>query len=171
MAYIVLFVFIKKGRFILKDIGEKLRASREEAGLSLEEVADDLKLDIKKLQSIEEGNKEAFKDIYDLKYCIRDYAKYLCLDYEQLVNDFNEFVFEYTSKIPIAAIENASKDTKENEKKIASPYTMETNNKTIMNLRTLIIITAVLLVASIITVFVVSGNKDNNDNANIAALM
>jgi cytoskeletal protein RodZ len=168
--YSIIF-YLKERAIYLKDIGEKLRASREEAGLSLEEVAEDLKLDIKKLQSIEEGNKEVFKDIYDLKYCIRDYAKYLCLDYEQLVNDFNEFVFEYTSKIPIAAIESASKDNKETEKKITSPYTMETNNKTIINIRNLIIITVILLVVSIITVFVISGNKDNNENANIAALM
>jgi cytoskeleton protein RodZ len=67
----------------LKDIGEKLKKSREEAGLSLEEAAEDLKLDLKKLQNVEDGNKEAFKDIYDLKYYIMDYAKYLGLDYEK----------------------------------------------------------------------------------------
>ena len=39
-------------------IGEKLKASREEKGLSLEEVSEDLKIDIKDLENIEIGNRK-----------------------------------------------------------------------------------------------------------------
>lgn len=142
----------------MKEIGEKLKKSREEAGLSLEEVSEDLKLEFKKLQLIEEGNKEAFNDIYDLKYCIRDYAKYLGLDYEQLVDDFNEFVFEYTSKIPIAAIQEASKEIEKEAKTIASPYTMEKNIKSINNTKKMILVTVALLFISLIIFVLVVNN-------------
>lgn len=153
----------------MKDIGEKLRASREEAGLSLEEVSDDLKQDIKKLQAIEEGNKDVFKDIYDLKYCIRDYAKYLCLDCEKLECEFNEFVFEYTSKIPVAAIKEADNEL-EDEKKVISPYTTKPQDKKGINIKMLIIITVVLLAISIMAVVFIS-NSNNGTDANIALLM
>ena len=90
-------------------IGEKLKASREEKGLSLEEVAEDLKMPISDLSNIEKGDRKAFADIYILKKGIYDYAKYLGLDYESLIEEFNEYVFEYTSKIPTDVIERISK--------------------------------------------------------------
>ena len=85
----------------MKEIGEKLKYARESVGISIEEAAEDLKLRPSQLEDIEEGNREAFKDIFYLKYFIRDYAKYLGLDYEQMVEDFNEYVFDYTSKISL----------------------------------------------------------------------
>ena len=68
-------------------IGEKLKASREEKGLSLNEVSEDLNIDMKKLEELESGNRDAFSDIFVLKKYIYDYAKYLGLDYEQLIED------------------------------------------------------------------------------------
>ena len=44
------------------------------------------------------------------------------------IDEFNEYVFESTSKIPIDDIEKASK-AKEKEDKIASPYTKEEKEK------------------------------------------
>ena len=107
-------------------IGEKLKASREEKGLSLNEVSEDLNIDMKELEELESGNRDAFSDIFVLKKYIYDYAKYLGLDYEQLIEDFNEFVFECTSKIPTDVIERISKQKeKEEEKEEAkSPYTI-----------------------------------------------
>ena len=69
----------------MKVIGEKLKTSREEKGLSLEEVSEDLKIKVEDLKNIELGNKDSFQDIYFLKKAIYDYAKYLGLDYEQLI--------------------------------------------------------------------------------------
>ena len=51
-------------------IGEKLKASREEKGLSLEEVSEDLNIKVEDLNNIELGNKSAFEDIYFLKKSI-----------------------------------------------------------------------------------------------------
>ena len=47
-------------------IGEKLKASREEKGLSLNEVSEDLNIDMKKLEELESGNRDAFSDIFVL---------------------------------------------------------------------------------------------------------
>ena len=68
-------------------IGEKLKASREEKGLSLEEVSEDLKIEVKELKNIESGNRKAFDDVFVVKQYIYEYAKYLGLDYEKLIDE------------------------------------------------------------------------------------
>lgn len=114
------------------EIGEKLRQTREEKGVSIEEAAEDLNLRVSQIENIEKGNLKVFKDVFYLKCFIRDYAKYLGLDEEHIIDEFNEFFFEETSKIPIKEIEKASKEKqkeKELEKTITSPYTMEEKKK------------------------------------------
>ena len=69
----------------MKEIGEKLKETREEIGISIDEAAEDLKLRPSQIENIESGNLEAFKDVFYLKYFIRDYSKYLGLDYEKMV--------------------------------------------------------------------------------------
>lgn len=112
----------------MKEIGIKLKEKREENGVSVEEAAEDLKLRPSQIISIEEGKKEDFDDVFYLKYFIRDYAKYLGLDGEQLVDEFNEYLFDYTSKIPLDAIEKAKKEKKEVKKDFVSPYTVKQKN-------------------------------------------
>ena len=63
----------------MKEIGDKLKETRESMGISLEEAAEDLKLRPSQIENIEAGNIEAFKDVFYLKYFIRDYSKYLGL--------------------------------------------------------------------------------------------
>ena len=110
----------------MKEIGQKLKLKREENGVSLEEAASDLKIRVSQLESIEEGNQDDFKDVFSLKYFIRDYAKYLGLDGEEMLDDFNEYLFEQTSKISLEDIEEARREKEEREKnmKILSPYTV-----------------------------------------------
>ena len=116
----------------MQEIGLKLKAKREENGVSVEEAAEDLKMRPSQIQNIEDGNLKEFKDVFYLKYFIRDYAKYLGIDSDKIVDEFNEFLFDYTSKIPVQAIEDA-KNLKKNEKKdFISPYTKVTNNKFII---------------------------------------
>ena len=78
----------------MKNIGLKLKDKREENGLSIEEVAEDLKMRPSQISSIEEGKTEDFKDVFYLKYFIRDYAKYLGLDSERILDEFNEYLFD-----------------------------------------------------------------------------
>lgn len=117
----------------MKEIGEALKEARESIGISIEEAADDLKLKPSQIENIEAGNKDAFKDIFYLKYFIRDYSKYLGLNYEDMIDEFNEFLFDYTSKISLDDIKKAQKKvenkSKKEENKISSPYTYEKKNK------------------------------------------
>ncbi len=111
----------------MKEIGERLKETRESIGVTIEEASEDLKIRVSQIENIENGNMSAFKDVFSLKYFIRDYSKYLGLDYEEMVDEYNEYLFDYTSKISLKDIKRASKKvkTKNDVKRIASPYTIE----------------------------------------------
>lgn len=113
----------------MQEIGLKLKEKRIENGVSIEEAAEDLKLRPSQIMNIEEGNIKEFKDVFYLKYFIKDYANYLGLNGDSLVDEFNEFMFDYTSKIPLEVIEEAKKEKEKEPKKIASPYTKKCKEK------------------------------------------
>ena len=142
----------------MKEIGLKLKNKREENGVSIDEVAEDLKMRPSQIISLEEGKKEDFQDVVSLKYFIRDYAKYLGLDGEELVDEFNEFLFDFTSKIPLEEIEKA-KLNNVNKKEVVSPYTSEVSNKK----STKVIIAVVLLLFLLIVGYFVMSNIKGND--------
>lgn len=148
----------------MKEIGEVLKESREQNGVSIEEAAEDLNYKVSQLEAIESGNYKAFKDIFLLKCMITDYAKYLGLNSEQIIDEFNEYVFESTSKIPIDDIEKASK-AKEKEDKIASPYTKKEKEKSKIPLILIIILVVLIAVFSIVTAY--NNSKDSNSSDNI----
>lgn len=114
----------------MKEIGAKLKEAREGVDINIEEAASDLKVSKSQIENIEAGNLEAFQDIFYLKYFIRDYAKYLGLNYDELVDDFNEYLFDYTSKISLDEIEEATKKEAEKGNNIKSPYTIDYYKKT-----------------------------------------
>ena len=90
----------------------------------VKEASEDLNINANFLLNIEDGKIGCFKDIFELKEYISSYAKYLGLDSEKLIDEFNEYMFEYTSKIPVKEIEKiAKKEAKEETSKIVSPYT------------------------------------------------
>lgn len=112
----------------MKDIGTKFQEKREEIGIKLEEAAKDLDITVAQLENLEDGNVNAFKDIFFLKELIKKYATYLNLDENEMMEDFNDFVFDFTSRIPVEEIEEkvkeiVSQNEKETRKKISSPYT------------------------------------------------
>ena len=115
----------------MKDLGEYLKTTRISSGVNMEEASEDLDIDISLLENIEEGNIRAFKDVYKLRDYIRQYAKYLGLDSEKVADEFNDFLFEHTSKISLDDIlaEKKRQETKEEEERIKSPYTKEYKNK------------------------------------------
>lgn len=134
----------------MKDIGAKLKEARESVDITIEEAAGDLKVSKSQVENIEAGNLEAFQDIFYLKYFIRDYAKYLGLNYDELVDEFNEYLFDYTSKISLTDIEEANKKEQEKADKIKSPYTIDYYRKT--NYMKIIIL--ILVVAVIVTILI-----------------
>ena len=115
---------------ILNEIAQRLKDTREAIGVSLDEVSNDLNIKVPILENIEGGNIGCFKDIFVLKNYIHDYSKYLGINPQEMIDLFNEYLFEYTSKIPVGEIEKKIKEKQELEKtqelkdiKVISPYT------------------------------------------------
>ena len=115
----------------MNEIGLKFKEKREEDGLSVSEVAEDLKVEESDIECLEDGNKDHFSDIYTLKDLISNYAKYLGFDSEEVVDKFNEYMFSATSRISLDDIEKARKLKQLSIKNdVSSPYTnIKTNKK------------------------------------------
>ena len=137
----------------MKELGNYLKETREANGVSLDEVSDDLKIDKFLLEGLEEGNIRAFKDVLGIKDIVKEYSKYLGLKPEEVIEEFNDFLFEHTSKISLDDIVEEEKKQKENVKKIQSPYTITKKKK--VNLSKLkVIIVWILLVLVLIGIVV-----------------
>lgn len=110
----------------MEEIAELLKTTRKESGIDLSEVSKDLEIDELSLMNIEEGKIGAFKDVFILKENISNYAKYLGLDENKILEEFNEYFFEYTSRIPIKEIEKTIElqEKELEEEKVLSPYTL-----------------------------------------------
>ncbi len=158
----------------MKEIGEKLKEARESMGITIEEAAEDLKLRPSQIENIENGNKEAFKDVFYLKMFIKNYSKYLGLDYDKMVEEFNEYLFDFTSKISIEDIKKAEKEQRKKEKKlktvkISSPYTLEKQQEKKIP-KFLIIIGVALLLIIVIYIIVLLLTKDDEQVSNTIAV-
>lgn len=148
----------------MKEIGAALKEQRENTGLSLEEVASDLKLRPSQIENIEAGNMDAFKDVFYLKYFIKEYAKYLGLSYDDLIDEFNEYIFDYTSKISLEDIKKAAKKESKKDKKqkrIASPYTIERRRRINFKIGLVIFLS---IIALFLAGFIVKTISDTNNN-------
>lgn len=117
----------------MKEIGESFREARETIGISREEVIKDLNITLSQLDNLEDGNANAFKDVFFLKDTIKKYSKYLNLDEDEIMDKFNDFIFGYTSRIPVSDILEQTREMKilekqNEENKVVSPYTMKRKN-------------------------------------------
>ena len=149
----------------MKDIGTIFKEKREEIGIKEDEAAKDLNITIPQLENLEDGNINAFKDIFFLKDLVKKYAIYLNVDEESIMEDFNDFVFDFTSKIPVQEIEQKVKEIekqndKETRKKISSPYTRKNVRKAKLKPVYLFsIITVILVSLTIIILNVILDSK------------
>jgi len=156
----------------LKELGEYLQEKRKDNGVGIDEVAEDLNLSRDDIENIEAGNVRAFKDVLKLKDKVREYAKYLGLDSEKVVDEFNDFLFEHTSKISLEDILDAKNKKEEEEKKIVSPYThpvkRQIDFKDLEKLKPLLIV--MLIVVSLLLViflFVINIDRNKDKDRNI----
>ena len=140
----------------MNEIGNILRVTRESSGVSVEEASSDLGIKDVILENIEDGKIGSFQDVFQLKAYISEYAKYLGLDSEKLIDTFNEYLFEYTSKIPVKEIEKKVNEQVKEERdidRVYSPYTREQKSHSLLFYRiiyiTLAIIAIILLTWSI----------------------
>ncbi len=147
----------------MKELGSYLKRTRIGNGVSLEEASSDISLSVTQLENIEIGNTKAFKDIYELKEYIIIYAKYLGLNQDEVVDIFNEFLFEKTSKISLEDIKEAERkeQLKEQNKKtkVKSPYTIIRKRR--INMWPIIIwLGIILLIFSIMLIIIKNINKE-----------
>lgn len=131
----------------MKEIGEYLKQERRKNGVSISEACEDLNINQNLIEAIEEGNSKAFKDVFELKEVIRSYAKYLGLNVDLMLDKFNDFIFEKTSKISLEDIKNAKADS-EKSNRIASPYTKINHTK--YDIAPVVLLIAILLFVSLI---------------------
>ena len=156
----------------MKELGEYLRDHRLSNGVGVEEAASDLNISKDDIENIESGNIRAFKDVLLLKKEVGDYAKYLGLDPDKVIDEFNDFLFEHTSKISLEDILEAKKKIEDDEKeKIHSPYTIERKKKfnidSIIKLKPLFISLLVILLLLLILFVYMKVRKDDSNNRTI----
>ena len=150
----------------MKEIGQKLKDKREENGVSVEEVAEDLKMRPSQIEAIESGDKSSFDDSLILKDFVLEYSKYLGLDSDKILDEFNEYMFDVTSKISLEDIENA-KIADEEEKKVVSPYTKNSkddNKKKII----VVIVAFIIVILGILLVINLTSKDLEKDNITYA---
>lgn len=135
----------------MKEIGEYLKSERRKNGVSINEASEDLGINPSILEAIEDGNSKAFKDIFELKDAIASYAKYLGLDVTKMLDEFNDFIFEKTSKISLEDIKKAKKK-EEVENRVSSPYTKIKHSK--YDLAPIVLIVTILLFISLLVYLV-----------------
>ena len=135
----------------MNEIGELFRVTREEAGVSIAEASKDLDIKEVILENIEDGNIGCFKDIFVLKDYIYSYSKYLGIDADKIIDEFNEYMFEYTSKIPLKEIERKieEQNAKVEKSEVVSPYT-KTSKKYNKNFYIILYTTIILLVLIVV---------------------
>ena len=153
----------------MKEIGEFLKSSRISNGVSIEEAAEDLNFSVTQIENIEDGNIRAFKDVYTLRELVKEYGKYLGVETDSIVDEFNDFMFEHTSKISLDDILEARKLAKEKETeekvKIVSPYTNIRTPKIRLNNVKLkkLLITFAIIIGMIIVIFIWFKSQSNKD--------
>lgn len=149
----------------MKELGEYLKETRINNGVSIDEAAQDLNIDDFLLESIEDGNTRAFKDVLSMKEKIKSYAKYLGLKPEEVIDEFNDYLFEKTSKISLQDILDAEKNANKNNgterKKISSPYTIIKPSKKDRKSILILIGMILLLMLFVILVFNIIRPKKN----------
>ena len=144
----------------MKELGEYLKRTRISNGVSLTEACEDLDFSTTQLENIESGNVRAFKDVYELRDSVKNYAKYLGLDADKVVDEFNGFLFQHTSRISLEDIRAAQKKKEEllEEKRVKSPYTIE-HKERISLWPVVSILIAIVFITLIVLVIVSNINK------------
>lgn len=151
---------------LIKETGKALKSTRESSGVSLEEASRDLDIPVLTLVQIEDGSIGSFEDIYELKDMLLEYAKYLGLNQEEVTKKFNEYMFDYTSKIPMADIEKAQKEQESinDVDRIASPYTkVYPKEKTLPYIITGIVVVILVILAVVWSIHEITVNNTRTD--------
>ncbi len=89
----------------LEQIGLILKEQRQELKMSLAAMSEKTKLSIVQLEAIEEGNIEFFKDdLSYLSYFVRYYANALGLDFNEIRDELDDSIMDFTSSISVSRV-------------------------------------------------------------------
>ncbi len=145
----------------MKELCENLSLLRKSNGVGLDEASRDLGITEKELECLENGNFKVFKDVYEFKKVLSNYAKYLGLDEEKIIDEFNDFLFEKTSKISKKDIDEIKQKEENNEEKVSSPYTKI--GKTRYDFAPIVLLIVILVFISLVVYLLLSFlKKDDN---------
>ena len=144
----------------MKELGEELSILRKSNGVSREEASNDLGISLRELECLENGNFKVFKDVYELKRIILAYAKYLGVAEDKIIDVFNDFLFEKTSKISKEDIKEIKKKEEDIEK-VSSPYTKV--GKTRYDFAPIVLLVVLLVFISLVVYLVLSFFKKDDD--------
>jgi cytoskeletal protein RodZ len=152
----------------MKEIGESFKNARETIGISIEEACKDLNITESQLENLEDGNVNAFKDVFFLKDTVKKYTKYLNLNEDEIMDLFNDFMFGYTSRIPVDDILEQTREIeilerKSEDGKIVSPYTKSRKKKSTLKYVLLYSISVLLLIALVIVIIKFVTDKKSNE--------
>jgi transcriptional regulator with XRE-family HTH domain len=86
------------------EIGKTLRQAREQRGLRLEDVARVTKISTRYLRAIENERFEALPAPFYARSCLREYADFLGLDSDRLVESYRERIHEPEQPLVLEAI-------------------------------------------------------------------
>jgi transcriptional regulator with XRE-family HTH domain len=86
----------------MASIGQELKRERELRGISLNEIADSTKINIRFLRALEENQLDILPEQFFTKGIIRNYAKYLGLDEQSVINTYLESLGAQTKQEKLA---------------------------------------------------------------------
>ena len=96
----------------LKDFSALLKTEREAKKITLKEIADSSKINIKFLEAIESGDFEVMPEVY-IRAFLKTYAKYVGLNPDKVINDFDlakRNKFGKTAETPtVSAVEKGAR--------------------------------------------------------------
>ena len=136
-----------------------LKSKRESQDLTLEEISDFTKIDIKFLVAIENGDFSCLPSVY-MRLFLRSYCKYISADAEQALNDYEFHTIGTKTEAKTFALpsESETEDVSINEKELNLPQVPTAK----------IITIAVTVVALALTFMLISSiDSDPGDNGSI----
>lgn len=107
----------------LKLFAEELKSHREKTGISLQQISQSTKIDIKFLKSIEEGNFDILPEIY-IKAFIKEYSKCIDLNPDEIISKYQSAKNGNVS----AKIESSQQEIDNEKKEIGVDKVLNNNN-------------------------------------------
>ena len=140
-----------------KQFFNDLKAKRESQNLSLEEISDFTKIDIKFLVAIEEGDFGCLPTVY-MRLFLRSYCKYISADVEEALNDYEFYTIgsKTESKTFSIPVESDDVDNNIDQKELNLPQ-----------VPTAKIVTIAITIIALILTFLLISSIDSDSNPQI----